>query len=473
MLSILLKKLDGSSVSLSREAILAALDGDILFPGSEEYEDARILWNAMIDRKPAFILRCRMESDIVKAVNFARERGLLLAVRAGGHNIAGKGLVEGGMVIDLQLMNEVTVDPANLSASVQPGATLAEVDAATQQHGLLLPTGINSTTGIAGLTLGGGFGWITRKYGLTIDNLRAVRLVSASGDILKVDQSSNSELFWALRGGGGNFGVVSRFEFNLHSGGPDVTAGMVVHALEDMDSVIRQYQQVLPDAPEELTCWAVMRKAPPLPFLPTEWHGREVLVLAMCYIGPSDSAQEATSVYRNIGRPIADMVGPMRFADWQSAFDPLLTAGARNYWKSHDMASFSEASIRIIKQVVMDLPSDESEIFFGHIGGAMTRVPSDATAWPNRQPHFAVNIHTRWREAAQDARYMEWARQLHEALAPHAMGSMYVNFIPEGDEDRIRDAYGDNYDRLRKLKVQYDPMNLFRSNFNIQAPETP
>jgi FAD/FMN-containing dehydrogenase len=465
--TVTLRKLDGSSVKLDRASIDAALSGQILYPDTDGYADACRLWNAMIERRPGVVAQVRTEADVVRAVAFAREQGVLLAAKGGGHNIAGKALVDGGVVVDFARMKRVSVDPRARTARVEPGATLADVDRETQSHGLLVPTGVNSTTGIAGLTLGGGFGWTTRKFGLTVDNLRSVRLVTADARVLHVDRNQHADIFWAVRGGGGNFGIVTEFEFDLHAVGPEVCAGLVVHPFADFASVVKQYQQALAAAPDDMTCWVVLRKAPPLPFLPAEWHGREVVVLAMCYIGPPDKAEAVTAPFRRIGRPIADVVGPAPFAAWQQAFDPLLTPGARNYWKSHDVATFDDASLEIIRKAIGTLPTEECEVFFGHVGGALTRVATDGTAWPNRAEHFAVNVHTRWREARDDARCLAWARGLYEALAPHAMGSRYVNFIPEGDEAAVADAYGANYERLVGIKRRVDPHNLFRANQNI------
>jgi FAD/FMN-containing dehydrogenase len=291
--------------------------------------------------------------------------------------------------------------------------------------------------------------------------------VTADAAVIEVDRDRHADVFWAIRGGGGNFGVVTQFEFDLHPVGPEVYAGLVVHPFDDFENVVKSYERALAGAPDELSCWVVLRKAPPLPFLPAEWHGREVVVLAMCYIGPLDQAEAATARFRSIGKPIADVVGPAPFAGWQQAFDPLLTEGARNYWKSHDVAAFDDAAIGIIRQAIAELPTEECEVFFGHVGGAMTRVAPDATAWPNRKPHFAVNVHTRWREARDDGRCIAWARSLYDRLTPHSMGSLYVNFIPEGDESRVTDAYGQNYERLVAVKRRVDPHNLFRANQNI------
>ena len=464
-----LRKLGGAPIAIDDHELRDALDGQLMFPDSPGYDKSRALWNAMIDRRPGVIVQARSDQDVVATVRFAARHGLSLAVRSGGHNIAGKAVCDDGIVLDLRAMNLVSVDAAARRARVGPGATLGDVDAATQAHGLVVPTGINSTTGIAGLTLGGGFGWTTRKYGLTVDNLRSARVVTADGQVRVADERENPELFWAIRGGGGNFGVVTEFEFGLHPLGPEVFAGMVVHPLADAASVIPAYQTAVARAPDELTCWAVLRKAPPLPFLPPEWHGREILVLAMCYIGDATRGPEATQALRAIGKPVAESLGPMPFVDWQKAFDPLLTPGARNYWKTHDVATFSDSAIAIIQAAIGDLPSDECEIFFGHIGGQMTRVSEAATPWPNRKAHFAVNVHTRWQDPKDDQRCVAWARRLHEALAPHAMGSVYVNFIPEGDEALVRAAYGQNLERLQSIKGKLDPDNLFRANINVAA----
>jgi FAD/FMN-containing dehydrogenase len=467
MSAVILRKLDASNLSIERAAILQELGSNAIFPDSPNYDEARGIWNAMIDRKPAVIVEARSEQDVINAVQFAARRGLLVAVRSGGHNIAGKAVCDDGLVIDLRAMNRVAVDADARRARVGPGATLGDVDAATQAHALVVPTGINSTTGIAGLTLGGGFGWTTRKYGLTIDNLLSARVVTADGQLKVASATDNPDLFWAIRGGGGNFGVVTEFEFALHPLGPTVFAGMVVHALADVPSVIPAYQQAIAAAPADLTCWAVLRKAPPLPFIPPEWHGREIIALPMCFIGDPKDGPAVTEPLSSIGKPIAAAVGPQPFVDWQKAFDPLLTPGARNYWKTHDMQEFSGDAIQIIQAAIENLPGDECEVFFGHVGGKMTQFDVGATAWPNRRAHYAVNVHTRWRDSVDDARCVAWARQLHADLAPHAMGTYYVNFIPEGDEGMVEQAYGPNFERLRAIKAKLDPQNLFRANINV------
>ncbi|TGQ31250.1 FAD-binding oxidoreductase [Mesorhizobium sp. M00.F.Ca.ET.216.01.1.1] len=459
---------DGAAI----EALSAQLRGTVLTEGDAAYDEARSIWNAMIDRRPGLIVRCTGASDVIDAVNFARENRLLVAVRGGGHNIAGSAVCDGGLVIDLSPMKSVRVDAAVQRAWVEPGATLADVDKETQAFGLVVPTGINSTTGIAGLTLGGGFGWITRKFGLTLDNLLSADVVTADGKLLRASLTENPDLFWGLRGGGGNFGVVTAFEFQLHQFGPQVLSGLVVHPFADAENVLREYRAALEEAPDELTCWVVMRQAPPLPFLPAEWHGKEVLVLAMCYCGDLQEGEKATQRLRAIGTPIADVVGPNPFTGWQQGFDPLLTPGARNYWKSHDFTELSDSAVAVVTEAISRLPGPECEIFIGHVGGVAGHVAADATAFPQRSSHYVMNVHARWREPAIDQACIDWARGLYEAARPYAAGTAYVNFMPEDEVDRVEAAYGGNYQRLLEIKLRYDPLNLFRMNQNLRLVET-
>ncbi|MBX6365124.1 MAG: FAD-binding oxidoreductase [Gemmatimonadetes bacterium] len=450
------------------EGLASRLRGDVVTPDSPEYDAARSIWNAMIDRRPAMIVRCAGVADVLEVVRFARQHGLLVSVRGGGHNIAGSALAEGGLVIDLSRMRSVWVDPQERVARVEPGATLADLDHETQAFGLATPVGINSTTGVAGLTLGGGFGWISRRFGLTVDNLLSADVVTADGELRRASATENADLFWAIRGGGGNFGVVTSFEFRLHPVGPDVLCGLVVHPLADARSVLRQYRAVVARAPEELTCWVVLRKAPPLPFLPAEWHGKEVAVLALMYAGDPKDGELAMEPVRAIGTPIADVVGVNPFVAWEKMFDPLLTPGARNYWKSHDLAGLDDAAIDVMLDFASRLPSPHCETFIGHLGGAVNRVRPEATAFSRRDTEFIVNVHGRWETPAEDAAGLAWCRGLFDALAPHATGGVYVNFMTADEADRVRAAYGANYDRLVELKAHYDPDNLFRSNQNIR-----
>src|SRR6185312_4845158 len=458
----------GKGAALSELAALRIdLHGQACLQGDAGYDEARTIWNAMVDRLPDIVVRCTETSDIVRAVRFANEHELAIAVRGGGHNIAGNAVGDGGLLIDLSPMKSVRVDATVGRAWVAPGATLGDVDKATQAYGLAVPTGINSTTGIAGLTLGGGFGWLTRPFGMTIDNLLSAEVVTAKGELVRASATENEDLFWAIRGGGGNFGIVSSFEFQLHPVGPEVFSGLIVHPFAQAGELLREYRRVAIEGPDELTIWAVMRKAPPLPFIPGEWHGREVLIFAACYAGSMEDGEKAATPLRQLGKPIADVLGPHPFTGWQAAFDPLLTPGARNYWKTHDFATLDDGAIDAITEGVARLPGPECEVFIAQVGGAMSRVRPDATAYPVRNAHFVMNVHTRWRDAAQDSASIAWAREVFKATEPFATGAGYVNFVPADEPERIEKIYGPNYQRLREVKRRWDPENRFRRNQNI------
>jgi FAD/FMN-containing dehydrogenase len=464
-------KSEGETQSLSQEAVAALrgrIRGNVLTPGDERYETARQVWNAAIDRRPGLIVQCSGAADVRAAVDFAREAGAVLAVRGGGHNIAGSAVCEGGVMIDLTPMKSVRIDPVARTARVEPGVTLGEFDREAQAFGLVTPTGVNSTTGIAGLTLGGGFGWISRKFGLTADNLISADLVTADGRFVTANEKDNPDLYWALRGGGGNFGIVTSFEFRLHPLGPEVMSGLIVHPHSQARDLIRQYREIVADAPDELTCWFVMRAAPPLPFLPKAVHGTGIIAFAACYAGPMDTAERAMKPLRAMGTPIADVIGPHPFVGWQTVLDPLLTTGARNYWKSHSFATIEDGLIDVLVEYASKLPSAETELAFVQLGGAINRVPADATAYPHRDVGFHINLHTRWRDPAEDATCVAWARSLFDACTPFASGGTYVNFIPEDDKDGVKRAYLGNAARLAAVKAKYDPHNLFRINQNIR-----
>jgi len=316
------------------DALAASMKGALLRPSDEGYDESRTIWNAMVDRRPLVVARCESAADVGHAIAFARDHGLLVSVRGGGHNIAGNAVCDDGLMIDLSRMNEVRVDTSSKTAKVGPGATLGDVDRETQKHGLALPTGINSTTGIAGLTLGGGFGWLSRKYGLTADNLVGAELVTASGETLRVSEDSYPDLFWALRGGGGNFGVVTEFAFRLHEVGPELLSGLVVYPLGQAKKALRRFREIASELGDSTTVFAVLRAAPPLPFLPEEVHGKPIVAFAVCHAGNPEEGQQAIEPIRHLGEPYGEHVGVQPFAAWQQAFDPLLTPGARNYWKT-------------------------------------------------------------------------------------------------------------------------------------------
>lgn len=446
----------------------ASTRGQVLAPDDTGYDQARSIWNAMIDRRPAVIVRCAGAADVRKAVDVARENGLVVAVRGGGHNIAGTAVCDDGMMIDLSLMKSVRIDPQAAHAHVGPGAVLADLDHEAQAFGLAVPLGINSTTGVAGLTLGGGFGWLSRKYGLTIDNLVSADVVTADGDCLHASAQGNEDLFWAIRGGGGNFGVVTSFEFQLHPVGPQIYGGLVVVPLEQGREALFRYRDALESMPEELTVWAVLRQAPPLPFLPETAHGKPVVVFAVCYSGNVKAGPDAVEVVRDLGKPYGEHLGAMPYAVWQKAFDPLLTPGARNYWKSHNLEGLQDGFLDTVLRAVEHLPSSQCEIFIGDIGGAAMRIPATATAYPHRSTRFVMNVHGRWDDAADDERCIAWARTLFRETEAYAQGSVYVNFMTQDETERVGAAYGPNFERLVQAKTRYDPRNLFRHNQNIR-----
>ena len=327
----------------------------------------------------------------------------------------------------------------------------------------------NSTTGIAGLTLGGGFGWLTRKYGMTIDNLISVEVVTADGKKIRASENDNPDLFWAIRGGGGNFGVVTQFEFQLFPVGPEIVAGLIVFPFDQAKQVLTKYRQFVASAPEEFNVWVVLRKAPPLPFLLESVHGKEVVVLPIFYSGAVAEAEKFIAPLRTFGQAHGQHIGPQPYVQWQKAFDPLLTPGARNYWKSHNFTELSDGAIDSMIEYAGKLPSPQCEIFIGHIAGAANRVPSDAMAYAHRDAKFVLNVHGRWEDTAQDGNCIGWARAFFKASAPYASAGAYVNFMTEDEGERVTAAYGSNYDRLAQLKRRFDPENVFHLNQNIKT----
>ncbi len=454
-------------ISKGIEEFKNGFKGEIILPVDGAYEDARKIWNAMIDKHPAIIARCVDTSDVVRGVNFARDNGLLLAVRGGGHNIAGNALCDKGIVIDLSQMKAASVDPVSRRVTIEGGATLGDLDAATQAHGLATPLGINSTTGVAGLTLGGGFGWLSRKYGMTVDNLESAEVVTAAGEVVHASATEHPDLFWALRGGGGNFGVVTRFEFRLHPVGPDLLSGLIVYPISEAKSVLQQYREFIAKAPEELSVWTVLRQAPPLPFLPESAHGKEMLALALIYAGDPKQGEPLIEPLRHFGTILGEHIGVQPYVAWQQTFDPLLSFGARNYWKSHNFSMLQDGLFDIVIEYIGKLPSSQTEIFFGSIGCATTRPAPDATAYAHRDALFVMNVHCRWEDKNDDTRCIAWARDYFKATAPFASSGVYVNFLTAEEVDRVRSAYGPNYARLVQVKREYDPANLFRMNQNI------
>ncbi len=447
----------------------ARFRGDVLLPGDASYDEVRQIWNATIDRRPALIARCSSTDDVVQAVRFARAHDLLVSIRGGGHNIAGNAVCDDGLMIDLSLMKGVQVDPNARRATVEPGCTLADFDAVAQTHGLATPLGINSTTGVAGLTLGGGFGWLSRKYGMTIDNLLSANVVTADGNQLRASETENADLFWGLRGGGGNFGIVTSFEFQLHPVGPNVLSGLIAFPFDQAKSVITQFARFTETMPDDLNVWMVTRKAPPLPFLPAEVHGKEIVVLALCYAGDPATGEKLIEPLRGFGTAHGEHIGVQPFVAWQQAFDPLLAKGARNYWKSHNFSRLSDGAIDAIIEYAGKLPSPHCEIFIGSIGGQTARVAPDAMAYSSRDANYVMNVHGRW-EIGRRGRALSSpgranfspSQSRSPAAAPTSTSS------PKKRPTRIESAYGPAYHRLVELKKKYDPTNFFRMNQNIK-----
>jgi FAD/FMN-containing dehydrogenase len=450
-------------------AFRSGLKGRLLYAGDDGYDDARTIWNAMIDRHPAMIVQPDNVVDIVSAVNFARENELLLCVKGGGHNIAGNAVCDGGLMIDLSGMNSVTIDKERRIAQVGPGAKLADFDREAQAYGLATPLGINSTTGVAGLTLGGGFGWLSRKYGTTVDNLISADVVTADGKIVKASESENPDLFWGLRGGGGNFGIVTNFEFKLHPVGPEVLTGLIVFPFDQAKDILRKYRDAVKTMPDDLNVWVVLRKAPPLPFLPEDSHFKEAVIFACFYAGDPADGEKLLQPFRSFGTPYGEFIGVQPFAAWQQAFDPLLTPGFRNYWKSHNFAELPDDAIDVAIKYVGELPSPHTEIFFGLVGGQASRVPVDATAYSQRDALWACNVHGRWENPDDDTKVISWARKFWNASAPYSTGGVYVNFMTEDEKSNVTSAYKPEiWNRLVELKKKYDPTNLFSVNQNIK-----
>jgi FAD/FMN-containing dehydrogenase len=445
-----------------------SLKGELILPSDAAYDSARQIWNAMIDKHPAAIVRCSTTTDVIHTVNFARNNGIMIAVRGGGHNIAGNAICDDGIVIDLSQMKSARVDPGARRVTIEGGATLADLDAATQAYGLATPVGINSTTGLAGLTLGGGFGWLSRKFGMTIDNLECANVVTAAGKVVRASSTENPDLFWALRGGGGNFGVVTSFEYRLHPVGPDVLCGLIVYPLAEAKPVLQRYREFITAAPDELSVWALLRQAPPLPFLPKEVHGKGIVALALLYARDPQQGEPFLEPLRKLGTLVGEHVGVQPYTAWQKAFDPLLVAGARNYWKSHNFSTLNDELFDTVIEYAARVPTPQCEIFLAALGGATTRPAPDSAAYPHRDAQFVMNVHGRWENPADDARCISWAREFFDATAPYANGGVYVNFMTADEGSRLRAAYGPNYNRLARVKGTYDPGNLFRMNQNIR-----
>jgi FAD/FMN-containing dehydrogenase len=452
------------------EALRERFEGEILRPGDSGYDGARKIWNAMIDRRPGLIARCRSSRDVIAAVNFARDNHMLLSVRGGGHNVAGNAVCEGGLMIDLTLMKEIRVNPERRTAAAQPGVVFGEMDKATQPYGLAAPGGIVSETGIAGLTLGGGFGWLTRKHGFTCDNLLSAEVVTAGGQLVRASPTENADLFWGLCGGGGNFGVVTSFEYQLQPVGPEVLAGTLIYRLEDAAEALRFYRDFSAAAPQELGSMAVFRTAPPAPFLPKELHGKPILAIILCYIGDPGQGEQVVAPLRAHGAPLADGIKRTTFSAHNSSLDPGQPAGMYYYWKSEYVTQIPADAIETLVAFAASMTSPYARLAVFQLGGAIRRHAEQDMAVSHRNAAYVIAINTGWADPQDAAREVQWTRDLWTAVRPFSSGGVYVNFLSADDGDeRVRAAYGaDKYARLAGLKRKYDPLNLFRMNQNIR-----
>jgi FAD/FMN-containing dehydrogenase len=449
------------------EELRQSVRGTVVAPGDAYYDVARAVWNGMIDRRPALIVRCAEVADVVAAVQFARSQGLEIAVRSGGHSLPGFSTTDGGLVIDLSSMRGVSVDEPGRRAIVEGGATWADIDQATQAAGLAVTGGLVSTTGVGGFTLGGGVGWLMRRYGLASDNLIGAEVVTADGSVVRASESENPDLLWGLRGGGGNFGVVTSFEFRLFPVGPTILGGPIFYPGEQAVDVLRAWRDATAAMPDDLTTLVSLGSAPPIPPIPEAWHGQAVATVIGAFAGAIADGQAPASPLRTLGDPIVDLLGELPYVALQSLVDPGWGPGARNYFTSSYLAGLPDAAIDVLAAAHGSRPSPFNEIHIHQMGGAASRIGPDASASGNRQAPFLLNIITRWLEPAQDEQQLTWARALRDAMQPFATGGTYVNFLGVGDA-RVRDAYdADRYTRLVDLKRRWDPTNAFHLNQNI------
>jgi len=446
------------------------LHGPTITPTDADYDRTRAVWNGMIDRRPAIIVRCQGTADVIDAVRFAREHNLLVSIRGGGHNVAGYAVCDDGMMIDLSLMNGVWVDAKRRTARVQGGALWSDVDRECQLHGLATPGGVVSHTGVAGLTLGGGFGWLSRKHGLTCDNLLSAELVTAEGKLIMVSQEEHADLFWAIRGGGGNFGVVTSFQFQLHPVGPTVVAGLVFYPFAQAKQVLQGFRDFAATAPDDLYCVPLLRLAPALPFLPESVHGQAVVGIAACHVGPVEEGQAAAAALSSLGEPIISLFAPKPYTTHQKFLDVGAPHGRCYYWKSEYLPGLHDEIIDTAIDHAANISSPHSLIAFFQHDGAIQRVDPTATAYGRRSAAFALNISSAWDDISASAKHIAWTRQFWSAMQPHSIGGGYINFLSEDDAPtRVQAALGGpNYERLVAVKNQYDPTNFFRMNQNIK-----
>lgn len=451
----------------AREALRERVRGAVIEPGDDDYDRARAVWNGMIDRRPAVVVRCSGAADVMTAVEVAREHRVPVSVRGGGHSFSGAAVCDDGLVIDLSAMRAVRVDPAARTARVQGGATWADFDHEAQAFGLATTGGLVSSTGVGGLTLGGGIGYLSRRFGLAIDNLRGVDIVTAGGELVHASADEHPDLFWALRGGGGNFGVVTEFEFALHPVGPEVLGGPIFHPFEAAADGLRFYRELMADAPDELACYAMVVRVPDADPFPASERGRPGFVFVPCYSGDPAAGERLLAPLRAFGTPLLDAVGRLPYATLQQTFDAGAAPGNRWYTKSRDLTGLTDEAIATIVRHCEALPGPLTQVALECLGGAVARVPKSSTAFPHRDSPYSFGVWPAWTDPADDDALIAWAREFHQDMAPHSTGGVYVNYLDADEGGRVGDAYGDHLERLVGIKQSWDPDNLFRQNQNI------
>jgi FAD/FMN-containing dehydrogenase len=453
----------------SVETLRARLRGPVLYPRDPGFEDATRLWNGMIEKTPALVVQATGTADIVVALEFARHEGLAMSVRAGGHNIAGTALADAGLTIDLSRLRGVFVDPAARTATVQPGCLLGDVDRETQLHGLATPLGFVSEVGVAGLTLGGGLGYLTRRFGWTVDNLLSVEIVTADGSVRTASREENTDLFWAIRGAGANLGVVTSFTFRLHDVGPTVYGGLIAWPFDRADEVFSAYRTLTAEAPREAAVWLNLLRAPAAPFVPEEWHGQRVCAMVVCYSGDLGRADQALAPIRALGDPVVDLLAEQPYTQVQSFLDDTEPKGDHYYWKTEYVSELSDGFLSTLRDLAAECPIPRAQLGVLHLGGALNERKSDDGAVGNRDARFACGVLGMWTQGDPGAdTFPQWTRDACLRIRPFSTGGNYINFqTADEDDERIRATYGDNFDRLVEIKRRFDPDNLFRSNRNV------
>jgi FAD/FMN-containing dehydrogenase len=470
--------LDGRPVAVGADelATLAGrIGGRLLAPGDDGWDDAVRVWNAMVARTPALVVQPVSSRDVAETVDFVRRRGLVLSIKGGGHHIAGTSIADGGIVLDMARMSTVTVDAAARRAHVGPGCLLRDVDRATQAHGLATVLGFVSEVGVAGLTLGGGLGYLTRRFGWSVDNLESVEIVTADGDIRIADRDHAPDLFWAIRGGGGNFGVVTRFTFRLHPVGPDVHGGLIAWPFGRADEILRAYRRMTAEAPRELSAWLILLRAPDAPFVPAPWRGERVCAMSVCYSGPLDRAAEALAPIHALGDPVFDLLRDQPYAELQSQLDGTEPAGRHYYWKTEYARELPDDLLAAWRTLAADCPVPDGQLGILHLAGALEERAPDDGAVGNRDARYALGVLAAWDAGEPEAtRFRAWVRDAWPRFRAYSTGGNYINFQTDDEgTDRIRAAYGTNLDRLLAVKRRYDPDNLFRVNRNLTGSPRP